>query len=306
MITAAFLFVSGCINDNGGVNADKLKRIEKSQMIEQMAVSQSEMFYNMKPIERDMFFTKLPELLTYMIINTLQTTAPKHNRVYNSFKFRDIVLDWASELVSGIRPCNAKLHREWLYEGASDTNIFISESSSHKSSKDKSNHRNGVTLGPISTPNSHRTCFFLENSPLVTTYLKLYEPNPQKFEDRSKSNVHKLTITLSHLPNRPVVSLNDKSVIGHGRDRLTKVDRLYEMKQRSQAIQHRKSLMEEFEKSKTDYSEDIAKMKKALKSSLASIGGTASISTKDLINIEISNKLGLDKSKQSIAMNLDT
>jgi hypothetical protein len=70
MITAAFHFVSSCINDNGGVNADKLRRIEKSQLIEMMAVSQSEIFYNFKPIERDMFFTKLPELLTYMIINT--------------------------------------------------------------------------------------------------------------------------------------------------------------------------------------------------------------------------------------------
>jgi hypothetical protein len=247
-----------------------------------------------------MFFTKLPELLTYMIINTLQTTAPKHNRVYNSFKFRDIILDWTSELVSGIRPCNAKLHREWLYEGAADSNIFITDSQMHK---DK-NQRNGVILGPISSPSSHRTCFFLENSPLVTAYLKLYEPDKQKFEDRSKSNIHKLTITLSHLPNRPIVSLNEKGVIGNGRDRLMKADRLFEMKQRSNAIQHRKSLMEQFEKSKTDYSEDIAKMKKALKTTLASIGGK-SMSTKDLIDIQVANKLGLDKNKQTIALNLD-
>lgn len=305
MITAAFLFVSGCINDNGGVNADKLKRIEKSQMIETMAVSQSEMFFNIKPIERDMFFTKLPELLTYMIINTLQTTAPKHNRVYNSFKFRDMILDWTSELVSGIRPCNAKLHREWLYEGAIDSNIYITDTLNQKK-KSKSYQRDGVTLGPISTPSSHRTCFYLENSPLVTAYLKLYEPDKQKFEDRSKSNVHKLTVTLSHLPNRPVISLNEKGVTGNGRDRLTKVDRTFEMKQRAQAIQHRKSLMDEFEKSKTDYLEDVAKMKKALKSNLNSISGKANISTKDMINIEVANKLGLDKGKQSIAINLDT
>jgi hypothetical protein len=169
--------------------------------------------------------------------------------------------------------------------------------------KDK-NQRNGVILGPISSPSSHRTCFFLENSPLVTAYLKLYEPDKQKFEDRSKSNIHKLTITLSHLPNRPIVSLNEKGVIGNGRDRLMKADRLFEMKQRSNAIQHRKSLMEQFEKSKTDYSEDIAKMKKALKTTLASIGGK-SMSTKDLIDIQVANKLGLDKNKQTIALNLD-
>ena len=302
MITAAFHFVSGCINENGGVNADKFKIIDNSQLIQLMAVSQSEMLYNFKPIERDMFFTKLPELLTYMIINTLQTTAPKHNRVYNSFKFRDIVLDWTSELVSGIRPCNAKLHREWLYEGASDSNILVTDSHIQKS---KNHRNNNVLLGPIVTPSSHRTCFLLENSPLVTTYLKLYEPNQQKFDDKSKSNVNKLTITLSHLPNRPVVTLNDKGVIGHGRDRLTKVDRIFEMKQRSQAIQHRKSLMEEFQKSKTDYSEDIFKMKNALKSAIKAIDGKT-ISKKEQINIEVANKLGLDKTKQKIALDLDS
>ena len=236
-----------------------------------------------------------------MIINTLQTTAPKHNRVYNSYRFRDIVLDWTSELVSGIRPCNAKLHREWLYEGASDSNILITDSHNKKSK----NHRNNISLGPIITSSSHRTCFLLENSPLVTAYLKLYEPNQQKFDDRSKSNVNKLTITLSHLPNRPVVTLNDKGVIGHGRDRLTKVDRLYEMKQRAEAIQHRKTLMEEFQKSKTDYSEDIIKMKNALKSTIKAIDGKT-ISKKEQINIEVANKLGLDKTKQKIAIDLDT
>jgi len=302
MITAAFHFVSGCINENGGVNADKFKIIDNSQLIQLMAISQSEMLYNFKPIERDMFFTKLPELLTYMIINTLQTTAPKHNRVYNSFKFRDIVLDWTSELVSGIRPCNAKLHREWLYEGASDSNILVTDSHIQKS---KNHLNNNVLLGPIVTPSSHRTCFLLQNSPLVTTYLKLYEPNQQKFDDKSKSNVNKLTITLSHLPNRPVVTLNDKGVIGHGRDRLTKVDRIFEMKQRSQAIQHRKSLMEEFQKSKTDYSEDIFKMKNALKSAIKAIDGKT-ISKKEQINIEVANKLGLDKTKQKIALDLDS
>ena len=37
MITAAFHFVSGCINENGGVNADKFKIIDNSQLIQLMA-----------------------------------------------------------------------------------------------------------------------------------------------------------------------------------------------------------------------------------------------------------------------------
>jgi hypothetical protein len=51
----------------------------------------------------DNLFRRLPELLCYMLVNSLLSVSPRQARVFNSVQFREILLDWLGELIGGIR-----------------------------------------------------------------------------------------------------------------------------------------------------------------------------------------------------------
>lgn len=62
--------------------------------------------------ERDNFFRKMPEVLCYLIINALQFAQTKHHRIFSSNKFREIILDFLLELITGfmIYNCSTVIH----------------------------------------------------------------------------------------------------------------------------------------------------------------------------------------------------
>jgi hypothetical protein len=101
-----------------------------NKLISQLARNLAEMFFNIKLTERDLFFTKLSEILTYMIVNALRTSYPKHHRICQSIKFREILLDWFNELLSGIRNTNCRINCEWLFQDIYDVPILTTTTSS--------------------------------------------------------------------------------------------------------------------------------------------------------------------------------
>lgn len=77
----------------------------------------------------DMLFIKLPELLCYMLVNSLHSCNPRQSRVFNSIKFRELLLDWLSELIGGIRMTNCQSERQWLFCDTIDTPISFNNGS---------------------------------------------------------------------------------------------------------------------------------------------------------------------------------
>ena len=71
------------------------------------------------------FLCLLPSFLILQVINCLSSSHPKHNRLYNSFTFREILLDYFSELFTGIRLSNCRLHRDWLFATAIDQHVVV-------------------------------------------------------------------------------------------------------------------------------------------------------------------------------------
>lgn len=112
ILAASFRVILNSISDIGCVNITKLFDVESDSVepfISTMAVNISNIIFANKLRERDIFFSKLPEILTFMVIEALHTSTPKHYRVYNSARFREILLDWSSEIVGGIRLSRCRL-----------------------------------------------------------------------------------------------------------------------------------------------------------------------------------------------------
>jgi hypothetical protein len=81
----------------------------------------------------DILFTRLPELLCFMIVNACIYALPKLTRLFYAIRFRELVMDYLNELIGGLRLTNCQQHREWLFKDAYDTNIVIVDPPNHLS-----------------------------------------------------------------------------------------------------------------------------------------------------------------------------
>lgn len=123
-------FITGCISDNGSVNIGKLYQVDNNLLIDRLSSNISEMLtlerdYLHHSSAHDILFSRLPEVLAYMIINSLLTSLPKLARVYYSGQFRELLLDWLNEIVGGIRITNPRKDREWLFTDATDMGVAL-------------------------------------------------------------------------------------------------------------------------------------------------------------------------------------
>lgn len=129
VLASTLMLASEAISDTGNVLTRKLYEIRDDNIyLEKMARNISEMLVmdRTRPSRsHDNFFNKLPELLCYMIVNALLSMAPKISRLFYSVKFREILIDWLSELVGGVRLTNSKYDRDWLFADANDVPIIV-------------------------------------------------------------------------------------------------------------------------------------------------------------------------------------
>ena len=128
ILCATLKILLGCINENGNIDAQGLYVVQGNPLMDQMSMCIAEMLVmDRKRFSRahDNLFKRLPELLCYMLVNSLHSCNPRQARIFNSVKFRELLLDWLSELIGGIRLTNCQTDRRWLFLDTNDTPVNI-------------------------------------------------------------------------------------------------------------------------------------------------------------------------------------
>ena len=198
MLCATYNLCSNCISHSGSFNVQEFKSVD-SQQIQAMAINFADIYYQFSSEERDIFMPKLPEVMLYMLVNCLHSGMPKHYRMFNSLRFREIVIDHFGELYAGIRPTSISTGREWLYEDCNDIPIFLTAPDYKKD--------------PDVNVSSASSRYRLSNSLLVNLRLG---PHVSQNYDR----IVGMRMTMSHLPTRPLMTLTpSRSVLNEGKAR---------------------------------------------------------------------------------------
>ena len=212
-----------------------------------MSGNLAEMYYTMKLRERDIFFSHFAEVLGFMLFNALHTSYPKHHRLFDSMKFREILLDWCSEVFGGFRYSNCHTDREWYFVDSVDSTINTVQPLPMKKHK-----LEGISL----------TKFTVELSPLIEMHMK----------SRIRSEPP-LRVTLSQLPNRPLTTLSDNpyahSCTTKGRFKKVDIDKVREIVIDSFAKRHQ--IMEDYELYANDANKAVRKLRSQLRSTMKSV-----------------------------------
>lgn len=274
MFTAGFHHVLDCVSENGMVLIERLTGMQDSEFIHIMSSNLAEMYYTFQRGERDVFLPKLPELICFMIINALQAAVPKHQRIFNSIRFRELIIDWSTELVGGIRNINTRVGKEWFFVDASDLPIMCSQDVSSFSSAmtECLAKRTSCTL-PLNSVGSR---YHLDHSPLVAMFID--KNNPSLASSTAKNVLH---VTLSHDPDRPLMSLQ-KGLMKTTKFREKKVDLDVMKDYRKEAQRTRTRILKEYSESKTNMNDDINRLHEGMRASIAMLKGKK-ISKKSLI-----------------------
>jgi hypothetical protein len=195
MLGCVYSMLNRSISDGGSLNVDRLRDLENAEL-PVMGKNFSDMFYTFSRLERDAYMPKLPEVMTYMVVNCLHNGEPKHYRMYNSVRFREILLDHLSELYGGIRLTDCTVGRHWLFHECMDVPIFMT-SRDTKKAKD-----------PVVSSASSR--YPLQISPLVSRSMG-------KHLSQLYSDNLGVTMTLGHLPDRQLMTLPESPTSKHKR-----------------------------------------------------------------------------------------
>lgn len=367
VLALSLRLVTSCISESGAINVARLygylanshmPQSFRNPLTDQLAINVAEMLtidrdYFQPSHAHDVLFQKLPELLCYMIINALLACLPKLNRVYFSGQFRELLLDWLTEMVGGMRKTYCRADREWLFTDTNDYNIVLinapdvnqrhyaktqltelraknnmmrstlqsasntqqlapingilkknnsmrtinSSSTSvdnfspNKTGKslawqESSNSLNKATSRPTSkenggaqstTDNSEnnqvplsklskaRSSMVLTNSPLITTYMNM---GRDVFEN-PYTCARPLKINISHLPNRPVITMQAEAMLKPGAYRERKIDRDFLHDTLKESQKNRKIILKEIEDRNRSMKKDVMKMKEAYQIQLA-------------------------------------
>lgn len=321
LLAVAFHILLDCISENSIINLYQLYSLQSSsgtgtgnpgtskntKYVQYLSINLAELYFNIKLKERDIFFNKLSELLTYMIVNALRTSYPKHHRICQSIKFREILLDWLNELLSGIRNTNCRINCEWLFQDIYDVPILTTTTSSStqitsaSSSTSLSLHNgNGNTSSSSSltggagvaggtsgkklnssyspSPASSsspamangivRSKYTISLSPLINLYTG---------QSLAKKSEVSMNLSLSHSVSRPLTTLscgNDdtSTVLGRLKGRSLDYDQVKSLIQSSR--EKRKEILREHKKNIKDANRDIGKYKVRYKKTLKALEQT--------------------------------
>jgi hypothetical protein len=267
MLSSAILFVQQCISEGGTVNLDKLNDITNSSQIADMSSNLADMFFLQNPRERDVFFNRLPEVLCFMIIHSLHIWNGRNYRVYNSVRFRELLLDFLNELICGLRPTDSKRNSQWIFQDAVDTLIGTSSVNATLSTSQESLQRR--TGGNLSKLASAQSTYTIGHSPLISAHLGV------QTQKHPLQNCVKLT--LCHLPTRPLMCLTDSDLLKNVRERKITADMIKSTMLNSQI--RKTELRRSFHGIKTAIKQDKLMFRESLKTNLAVLD-----------NIPVSNK----------------
>ena len=257
MLTCYYHHIMGCISETGIVHEEKLVDIHDSPLVESMSNNFADIFFGASRHERDLFIPKLPEVLCYMTLNALQAAAPKHQRLYTSIQFREILIDWGSEMYAGIRQSHTKVGREWMFVDCNEMRLVTTSRPSSFTQAMGTQSKRAKSHYPLNTIGS---CYLLDHCPLIGMYI-------QRNNKSSNLIKNKLRVTLSHFPSRPLTTLQP-GLLKSVRFREKKTDDLEIRQAIERSNSMRRTVMTEFDGSNASYSKDMHRIKDSLKTNL--------------------------------------
>ena len=252
------------ISESGCVHIEKLEDIYDSPLIEDISNNFADIYFRLSRPERDVYLPRLPELLLFMIINALQAAVPKHQRMYMSIEFRELLLDWLTEIFTGYRNSSTKAGRGWIFDDCNDMiimtykedNQFISSLTKPLARTTKKNRYK------VSSVNS---CYHLEHSPLINMYIN-------RNNKSAKIVKNKVTVTLSHFPTRPLITLQD-GLVKSLRFRVRRTDDAEVKKTIRKADNLRRTIMNEHGENRKSYNVDMRRLRDGLQTKMKILKG---------------------------------
>lgn len=268
MFTAGFHHVVECISDNGMILAERLTSVgPDNAFVAVMSTTLADMYFRFRRGDRDVFLPRLPELLCFMIVNALQAAVPKHQRVVNSARFRELIIDWSTELCGGIRSINCRTGKEWFFQDASDMPVMVSSSVGASPAALAMAATLAKRTAAVLPLNSVGSRYHLDHSPLVAMYID--KNNPSLASATAKNVLH---VTLSHRPERPLLTLQEGLVkTVKFREKKVDVDEVRGL--RREATLKRAQIMREFAAQKAQVNEDVAALREGMRESIAMLAG---------------------------------
>ena len=284
ILAASQSYIADKLGNAGVLNVDDLNNIHDDPLIEQLSVNVSQLILLSKPkfgSAQDILFLRLPEILCFMIIPCLHANLPSFSRIFNSVKFREIILDWISELVGGLRIADSKKDKDWIFADAVDTVIMTesnpidtmamtlasrtlgtvftedNDADSHSAKASKSQKIvEKSSAAVLSNLSSAISKFSLEHSPIMDLYLNL---------GRDKNSAHvcgtSMKAYLSHQPLKPLTTMKLDKLLIQGAYRERKV-RMEQYKSTiKNTLESQKNIKNKFEANNKSLQKDLRKIK---------------------------------------------
>ena len=243
ILCSTFYFINGCIEENSVLNLKRMNEVKSfSSLTATMASNVAEIIYSMKLKDRDVLFSRLPEVLGFMVVNVLLASCPTHYRLFNSVTFREILLDWCSEILCGIRFSNPHNEREWFFADTTQSQIQTIPLNPFP----KNVHKELGTMSKVS----------IELTPLIQIYLS----NLERTEKPIK-------MTLSQLPNRPLTTLG-RYTSNYSKIFPRRSDSLQTNQLVRESFETRIHIINEFRASESNAKKDIMTMRNQFKNEL--------------------------------------
>ena len=230
------------ISEAGNFDMNSLYRFD-TPAFDMMAKGFSQLYYTFTVADRDILLPRMPEICTYMVINCLSSSHPKHARLYNSCTFREILLDYFSELFTGIRLSNCRLHRDWLFATSTNQHIVVERPESIP--EIKANPGRG----------SNTTTYKMINSPLVNKYMNLNEDSVCTYG---------VNLSLSHFPERPLTTIQNNAGYHTKKARTKHIHHQQVRDVLKESREKVKSFSKQYEEQRKTSRQDIKKLKNTL------------------------------------------
>jgi hypothetical protein len=257
LLWSSFSIISDCVAENSAVDIEKLNNVSDTPLVGKMSSNLAEMYYVIKLRERELFFLRLPEVLSFMVVSAMRTSIPKHHRLCQSTRFREILLDWYCEMLGGLRFSNCRTNREWFFADLSDAPIlFVTHA-----------------LPPAGLARPHK----LPPGVAVSKHQIALSPLINMYTGDSKARIAELAVnmTLSYSSNRPLTTLPIVPSITPGRVRQETIDYAKMRRTLKQAQVTRKKILNDHEDGVKQMHRDIRKFKVKLDKTLSALNETS-------------------------------
>jgi hypothetical protein len=215
LLAISYHIICDCISsENSIIDLNKLYNLHSLIYIQNLSSNLAEMYYSIKLRDREILFSRLSEVLSFMIVSALRTSIPKHHRICQSVRFREILLDWYGEVLNGIRTTNCHVNREWFFQDIYDIPILTTNTptvttpggsmgaTTHHfppgSTHPTTHSSSSATAASSSSHGIIRSKYTISLSPLIN----LYTGN-----SLAKKSEVSLSLSLSHSTTRPLTSL---------------------------------------------------------------------------------------------------